>query len=63
MMLADDELVAGKQHEQVGEPGPTDWVLVKLNRVPPAPLRRWVTASIAATSATAGPLIPEPTWR
>ncbi|WP_424532914.1 helix-turn-helix transcriptional regulator [Sphaerisporangium viridialbum] len=67
LMLADDEAVAvavalatGKQHEQVGEPGPTDRALVKLNRVLPAPLRWRVTALIAATSATAGPLTPEP---
>ncbi|MFG1755751.1 helix-turn-helix transcriptional regulator [Streptosporangium sandarakinum] len=67
LMLADDEAVAvavalatGKQHEQVGAPGPTDRALVKLNRVLPAPLRRRVTALIAATSATAGPLTPEP---
>lgn len=67
LMLADDEAVAvavalatGKQHEQAGEPGSTDRALVKLNRVLPAPLRRRVTALIAATSATAGPLTPEP---
>ncbi|WP_188192092.1 helix-turn-helix transcriptional regulator [Nonomuraea sp. SYSU D8015] len=66
LMLADDEAVAvavalatGK-HEQVGEPGPADRALVKLNRVLPVPLRRRVTALIAATSATAGPLTPEP---
>ncbi|MGW5410882.1 helix-turn-helix transcriptional regulator [Actinomadura geliboluensis] len=67
LLLADDEAVAvavalatGKQHEQVGEPGPTDRALVKLNRVLPTPLRRRVAALIAATSATTGPLTPEP---
>ncbi|MEV5570115.1 WYL domain-containing protein [Spirillospora sp. NPDC052269] len=67
LMLADDEAVAvavalatGKEHERVGEPGPTDRALVKLNRVLPGPLRLRVTALIAATSATAGPLTPEP---
>lgn len=66
LMLADDEAVAvavalatGKQ-EQAGEPGPTDRALVKLNRVLPAPLRQRVTVLIAATSATTGPLTPEP---
>ncbi|WP_433356970.1 helix-turn-helix transcriptional regulator [Microtetraspora malaysiensis] len=67
LMLADDEAIAvavalatGKQREQVGEAGPTDRALVKLNRVLPEPLRRRVTALTAATSATAGPLTPEP---
>ncbi|MFG1946190.1 helix-turn-helix transcriptional regulator [Nonomuraea sp. NPDC048826] len=67
LMLADDEAVAvavalatGKQRDPAGEPGPADRALVKLNRVLPTPLRRRVTALIAATSATAGPLTPEP---
>ncbi|MFC4050451.1 helix-turn-helix transcriptional regulator [Actinomadura syzygii] len=67
LMLADDEAVAvavalatGRQREEAGEPGPTDRALVKLNRVLPAHLRRRVAALIAATSATAGPLTPEP---
>ncbi|MFC5184540.1 helix-turn-helix transcriptional regulator [Actinomadura harenae] len=67
LMLADDEAVAvavalatGKENDQVGEPGPADRALVKLNRVLPVPLRRRVTALIEATSATAGPLTPEP---
>ncbi|MFD1931178.1 MULTISPECIES: helix-turn-helix transcriptional regulator [Nonomuraea] len=66
LMLADDEAVAvavalatGK-HEPVAEPGPTDRALVKLNRVLPTALRQRVTALIAATSATTGPLTPEP---
>lgn len=66
LMLADDEAVAVAAalatggHEQVGQPGPADRALVKLNRVLPAPLRRRVAALTAATSATAGPLTPEP---
>ncbi|MFE3449031.1 helix-turn-helix transcriptional regulator [Nonomuraea sp. NPDC059194] len=66
LMLADDEAVAvavalatGKD-QRAGEPGPADRALVKLNRVLPAPLRRRVSALISATSATAGPLTPEP---
>ncbi|WP_327581541.1 WYL domain-containing protein [Nonomuraea sp. NBC_00507] len=66
LMLADDEAVAvavalaNSKDQRAGEPGPAHRALVKLNRVLPAPLRRRVTALIAATSATTGPLTPEP---
>lgn len=66
LMLADDEAVAvavalaGDRDRRAGEPGPADRALVKLNRVLPVPLRRRVIALIAATTATAGPLTPEP---
>lgn len=66
LMLADDEAVAvavalaGDRDQRAGEPGPADRALVKLNRVLPVPLRRRVIALIAATTATAGPLTPEP---
>ncbi|MEU1879757.1 YafY family protein [Streptosporangium sp. NPDC020072] len=66
LMLSDDEAVAVAaalvtgRHESVGEPGPADRVLVKLNRVLPAALRRRVTALVSSTSATTGPLTPDP---
>ncbi|WP_067137249.1 helix-turn-helix transcriptional regulator [Microtetraspora malaysiensis] len=66
LMLTDDEAVAvavalaGGKDQRAGEPDPADRALVKLNRVLPASLRRRVTALVAATSATAGPLTPEP---
>ncbi|MFF4414569.1 helix-turn-helix transcriptional regulator [Streptosporangium sp. NPDC001559] len=66
LMLSDDEAVAVAaalatgRHEPVGEPGPADRVLVKLNRVLPTALRRRVTALVSSTSATTGPLTPEP---
>ncbi|MFF0575572.1 helix-turn-helix transcriptional regulator [Streptosporangium saharense] len=66
LMLTDDEAVAVATalatggHEPVGEPGPSDRVLVKLNRVMSPSLRRRVAVLVAATSATTGPLTPEP---
>ncbi len=67
LMLGDEEAVAvavalatAGEREKTGEPSPTDRALVKLNRILPASLRQRVTALIAATSATTGPLTPEP---